>query len=43
MEDREAALEEADREVIENGNQNYITNEDTVEWADQTTPKVLTA
>jgi len=35
MEDREAALEEADREVIENGNQNYITNEEIVEWADQ--------
>ncbi|MFU1781756.1 alkaline phosphatase PhoX [Haloarcula japonica] len=35
VEDREAALEEADREVIENGNQNYITNEEIVEWADQ--------
>jgi secreted PhoX family phosphatase len=34
-EDREAALEAADREVIENGNQNYITNEEIVEWADQ--------
>ncbi|KYH24694.1 hypothetical protein HAPAU_30700 [Halalkalicoccus paucihalophilus] len=30
-----AALEEADCEVIENGNQNYITNEEIVEWADQ--------
>lgn len=31
----QAALEEADREVIENGNQNYITNEEIVEWAAQ--------
>lgn len=30
-----AALEEADREVVENGNQNYITNEEIVEWAEQ--------
>ena len=29
------ALDEADREVIENGNQNYITNEEIVEWAEQ--------
>ncbi|MDS0221418.1 DUF839 domain-containing protein [Haloarcula sp. S1AR25-5A] len=34
-EDLEAALEEADRAVVENGNQNYITNEAIVEWADQ--------
>jgi len=34
-EDLEAALEEADRAVVENGNQNYITNEEIVEWADQ--------
>ena len=33
--DLEAALEEADRAVVENGNQNYITNEEIVEWADQ--------
>ncbi|MDX1748078.1 MAG: DUF839 domain-containing protein, partial [Halobacteriales archaeon] len=31
----EAALKEADLEVIENGNQNYITNEEIVEWAEQ--------
>jgi secreted PhoX family phosphatase len=31
----QAALEEADREVIENGNQSYITNEEIVEWAAQ--------
>ncbi|WP_152040741.1 alkaline phosphatase PhoX [Salinigranum salinum] len=29
------ALEEADLEVIANGNQNYITNEEIVEWASQ--------
>ncbi|WP_188877703.1 alkaline phosphatase PhoX [Halarchaeum nitratireducens] len=29
------AIEEADREVIANGNQNYITNEEIVEWARQ--------
>nr|WP_129113608.1 alkaline phosphatase PhoX [Halegenticoccus tardaugens] len=29
------AIEEADREVIKNGNQNYITNEEIVEWASQ--------
>jgi len=34
-EDLEAALEEADRAVVENGNQNYIMNEEIVEWADQ--------
>ncbi len=33
--DLEAAIEEADLEVIENGNQNYITNEEIVEWAEQ--------
>jgi secreted PhoX family phosphatase len=33
--DLEAALEEADRAVVENGNQNYITNEEIVEWATQ--------
>ena len=33
--DAEAALKEADLEVIENGNQNYITNEEIVEWAEQ--------
>ncbi|UPM44565.1 alkaline phosphatase PhoX [Halocatena salina] len=31
----DAVLEEADREVVENGNQNYITNEEIVEWAEQ--------
>ena len=35
QEDRAAALEEADRAVVENGNQNYITNEEIVEWAEQ--------
>ena len=34
-EDRAAALEEADREVVENGNQNYITDAEIVEWAEQ--------
>jgi PKD repeat protein len=29
------ALKEADLEVIANGNQNYITNEEIVEWASQ--------
>jgi secreted PhoX family phosphatase len=33
--DPATALEEADLEVIENGNQNYITNEEIVEWAAQ--------
>jgi len=33
--DIDAALEEADREVVANGNQNYISNEDIVEWAAQ--------
>ena len=31
----QAALDEADREVIANGNQNYITNEEIIEWAAQ--------
>ncbi|SDF99737.1 alkaline phosphatase PhoX [Halorientalis regularis] len=31
----DAVLEEADRTVVENGNQNYITNEEIVEWARQ--------
>jgi len=34
-EDLEAALEEADHDVVENGNQNYITNEEILEWAAQ--------
>ncbi|WP_320443088.1 alkaline phosphatase PhoX [Halosolutus halophilus] len=33
--DLEAALEEADREVVENGNRDYITDEEIVEWAAQ--------
>jgi len=33
-----AVLEEADREVVENGNRNYVTNEEIVEWADQWDP-----
>jgi secreted PhoX family phosphatase len=33
--DPAAALREADLEVIHNGNQNYISNEDIVEWAAQ--------
>lgn len=33
--DPAAALREADLEVIRNGNQNYISNEDIVEWARQ--------
>jgi secreted PhoX family phosphatase len=31
----ETALRQADSYVIENGNQNYITNEEIVEWAEQ--------
>jgi secreted PhoX family phosphatase len=31
----EQAVRQADREVIRNGNQNYITNEEIVEWAEQ--------
>jgi len=34
-EDLQKALEEADREVVENGNQNYISDEEVVEWARQ--------
>mgnify|MGYP000109068729 CR=1 FL=1 len=33
--DPAAAIREADLAVIENGNRNYITNEDIVEWAAQ--------
>ncbi|MFH5798467.1 alkaline phosphatase PhoX [Haladaptatus sp. CMAA 1911] len=33
--DLETALEEADKEIVENGNRNYITNEEIVEWAEQ--------
>ena len=33
--DPAAAIKEADLEVIENGNRNYITNEEIVEWAAQ--------
>jgi len=35
QEDPAAAIKEADLEIIENGNQNYITNEEIVEWAAQ--------
>ncbi|WP_435102204.1 alkaline phosphatase PhoX [Halarchaeum sp. P4] len=35
QEDLDAAIEEADKEVIENGNQNYITDEEIVKWAEQ--------
>jgi secreted PhoX family phosphatase len=34
-EDIETALEEADREVVENGNRDYVANEEVVEWAEQ--------
>ncbi|WP_339104812.1 alkaline phosphatase PhoX [Haloterrigena salinisoli] len=34
-EDLEAALAEADEEVAINGNQDYITDEEVVEWAEQ--------
>lgn len=34
-EDLAAALEEADRAVVENGNQDYITDQDILDWADQ--------
>ncbi|EMA55416.1 MULTISPECIES: alkaline phosphatase PhoX [Halococcus] len=34
-EDLETALEEADKEVIENGNEDYILDEAIVEWAEQ--------
>ena len=33
--DLDAALREADLEVIANGNRNYITDEEIVEWAEQ--------
>ncbi len=33
--DLETALEEADRDVAENGNRDYVTDEEVVEWADQ--------
>ncbi|MDS0281619.1 alkaline phosphatase PhoX [Haloarcula onubensis] len=33
--DLDAALAEADRAVVEGGNQNYVTNEEIVAWADQ--------
>jgi secreted PhoX family phosphatase len=35
QEDPATAIKEADLEVIENGNQNYVTNEEIVEWAAQ--------
>jgi len=35
QEDLSAAIEEADKEVIKNGNQNYITDQEIVEWAQQ--------
>jgi secreted PhoX family phosphatase len=35
QDDFAAALKEADKEVVENGNQNYITNQEIVEWAEQ--------
>lgn len=34
-EDLDAAIEEADREVIANGNRNYITNQEILDWATQ--------
>ncbi|MGA9400697.1 alkaline phosphatase PhoX [Haladaptatus sp.] len=33
--DLDAALEEADKAVVEDGNRNYITNEEIIEWAKQ--------
>ena len=33
--DLEAAIEEADKEVLENGNADYISDEEIVEWATQ--------
>ncbi|RZV08494.1 uncharacterized protein DUF839 [Natrinema hispanicum] len=33
--DLETALEEADREVVDNGNQDYITDEEIALWAEQ--------
>jgi secreted PhoX family phosphatase len=35
QEDLEAAIEEADRAVAESGNQNYITDQEIVDWAEQ--------
>jgi secreted PhoX family phosphatase len=35
QDDLETALREADQAVVENGNRNYITDEEIVEWADQ--------
>jgi secreted PhoX family phosphatase len=35
QQDPAAAIREADLEIIENGNRNYITNEEIVEWAAQ--------
>ena len=35
QEDPATAIKEADLDVIENGNRNYITNEEIVEWAAQ--------
>jgi secreted PhoX family phosphatase len=34
-EDLQAALEEADREVVENGTRNYVTDEEILRWAEQ--------
>jgi len=34
-EDLDAALEEADREVVANGNRDYVTRAEIVEWAEQ--------
>jgi len=33
--DREAAIAEADKEVIENGNSDYVTDDEILEWATQ--------
>ncbi|MFC5971939.1 alkaline phosphatase PhoX [Halomarina salina] len=33
-EDMEAAIEEADREVVENGNADYVSDEEITEWAE---------
>jgi secreted PhoX family phosphatase len=35
QEDLDAAIEEADKEVIENGNQNYVTDQEILDWAEQ--------
>ncbi len=34
-EDLEAALEEADKAVVEDGNQNYVTDQEILDWAEQ--------